>query len=775
MISETFPVALDPLKKIPNWVCWRFVWKVDKKGAGKWDKPPYRPKNPRQLAKNNDPSTWGTYEQALAAFEVGKCDGIGFNFLGTDIAAFDIDKCRDRATGQIAPVAMEIVNRATSYTEMTPSGTGLRVVGYGFGAKVHRKQKIPGSSVEIESYRGAERYITITGNPLPGTLDRWPHMIDIGNVIDTVVVELDGFKDEARQDKASQDNARQDLDDEFAAMPQNANAAPAGADDYTGDAFLPGNLIELIEKGVPPQADLSAAFHHAVCWLGDRGWSATRIEGRIAGKPIVPERFAKRLDQEIARCLRKAKANTQQQRAGSNSNARLGNGVALDDFYAYMPNHQYIFVPTREMWPSSSVNSRLPKVPLLKKNGAPILDENGKPKHSTPSVWLDKHRPVEQMTWAPGEPPIIANKLIAEGGWIERQGVATFNLYRPLAVRQGNSANADRWIELVQRIYPNDANHIITYCAHRIQHPAVKINHGILLGGSTGIGKDTMLEPLKLGVGPWNFKEVSPQDIMSPYNDYLRCVVLRISEAHDLGDVSRYAFYDRMKTILATPPDVIRVNGKYIPQHYVVNVTGVFYTTNNRFDSIYLPPNDRRTYVAWSEVRSEEFATDFWKSLWAWYGARGLEDVVAYLAEYDVSKFDPKAPPKKTEAFWQIVGAGASPDNSELADILDALGAKESAKDAEGNPCAPVVTTLAKVLAEASTEQFDWWNDRKNRRGIPHKFEACGYTPVRNDAAKDGLWVINGKRQVIYGRMDATLSDRIKAAVTLAQTPTRKR
>ena len=37
-----------------------------------------------------------------------------------------------------------------------------------------------------------------------------------------------------------------------------------------------------------------------------------------------------------------------------------GSGVALDDFYAYMPGHSYIFVPTRELWPASSVNSRLP-------------------------------------------------------------------------------------------------------------------------------------------------------------------------------------------------------------------------------------------------------------------------------------------------------------------------------------------------------------------------------------------------------------------------------
>ena len=230
----------------------------------------------------------------MAAFETGKCDGIGFNLSGTDLAAFDIDKCRDPATGDIAPEAMAIVDRATSYTEMTVSGTGLRVIGYGTGPKVHRKQKLPGSAVEVESYRNAERYIVVTGNPLPET---WPHIADIGDLIDAVVTELDGCKDGV------------DLDDEFAFKPQAGNG---GAGD-TGDAFLPGDLIELIEKGVPPEDDLSAAFHHAVCWLADCGWSADRIEARIAGKPIVPERFANRLGNEVARCLQKRKAKTNDQ------------------------------------------------------------------------------------------------------------------------------------------------------------------------------------------------------------------------------------------------------------------------------------------------------------------------------------------------------------------------------------------------------------------------------------------------------------------------------
>ena len=412
-------------------------------------------------------------------------------------------------------------------------------------------------------------------------------------------------------------------------LEEDLSISPLGAKDWgvwdIGDANLgKRSAIDIvIEHGGKQNATEAALWlckrcgvHPATLGWNSAGWSADDAEG--GGPKAERDPRSKPADHDQGDQDAQSNGQDAPPRAdkGKNKNGSVSGssggigssdgsgsyGVAIDDFYAYMPGHSYIFVPTREMWPASSVNSRLPAVPVLKKDGTPAVDKDGKPKHVRPSVWLDTHRPVEQMTWVPGEPLTIDGKLIAEGGWVERPGVTTFNLYRPPVVRQGNSANADRWVELVERVYPDDAEHIIAFCAHRIQYPAVKINHGLILGGAPGIGKDTMLEPLKLGVGPWNFKEVSPQDIMSNYNDYMPCVVLRISEARDLGDVNRYAFYDHTKTILATPPDVVRVNGKYVPQHYVPNVAGVIYTTNHRFDGVYLPADDRRTYVAWSET-----------------------------------------------------------------------------------------------------------------------------------------------------------------------------
>jgi hypothetical protein len=147
-----------------------------------------------------------------------------------------------------------------------------------------------------------------------------------------------------------------------------------------------------------------------------------------------------------------------------------------------------------------------------------------------------------------------------------------------------------------------------------------------------------------------------------------------------------------------------------------MNVCGVVITTNHKADGIYLPADDRRHYVAWSTLTKEDFATDYWQTLYRWYDDGGSRDVAAYLATLNLSGFDPKAPPPKTPAFWDIVDASRAPEDAELADLLDVLG----------NPNA---LTLA-MLDMKSDDQFrEWLQDRRNRRQIPHRLESVGYSP----------------------------------------------
>src|SRR5262249_29951940 len=119
---------------------------------------------------------------------VDKFDGIGFCLLGTEIAAFDIDDCR---TSAIYPWANDFVAKVGSYTEVTVSGTGLRIIGYGVGSEEHRKQQVT-DGVSLETYRRATRYIVITGNPL--LPDAPQQLVNIDAHIDAIVAELDAKK-----------------------------------------------------------------------------------------------------------------------------------------------------------------------------------------------------------------------------------------------------------------------------------------------------------------------------------------------------------------------------------------------------------------------------------------------------------------------------------------------------------------------------------------------------------------------------------------------------
>jgi hypothetical protein len=260
---------------------------------------------------------------------------------------------------------------------------------------------------------------------------------------------------------------------------------------------------------------------------------------------------------ESSRPRQQHKDSDERKETADGTEAKSDKTLSSDDFHCYMPmTNSYIFIPTRDIWPASSVNARVPS--------QIVTDSSGQQIEMKASAWLAKHRPVEQMTWAPGLPVLIKDRMIADGGWIMRPGSDSFNLYRPPIIKPGDATKAERWIKHIKKIYPDDVTHIIHWLAQRVQRPDVKINHVLVLGGEPGIGKDTLLAPVKYAVAPWNWEEISPQELLGKFNAFVRSVVIRINEVRDLGDASRYQFYEHLKTIAAAPPDTLRVNEKFL-------------------------------------------------------------------------------------------------------------------------------------------------------------------------------------------------------------------
>lgn len=417
----------------------------------------------------------------------------------------------------------------------------------------------------------------------------------------------------------------------------------------------------------------------------------------------------------------------------------------LNDFWAYLPDHKYIHMPTRALWPAASVDGNVK--PWPKSAGGDKIK---------PSIYLDLQRAVQQMTWHPDFPEIIHDRLAYEGGWIERPGARTFNLYRPPNVFKGDAKEVTLWRDHLRWIYPTDADHIEHWLAQRIQHPGTKINHALVLGGAQGIGKDSLLGPIRQGVGPWNFKEVSPQQMLGRFNPFVRAVVLRVSETRDLGDVDRFAFYEHCKTYTTSPPDVLLCDEKHLREHPVHNVMGVVFTTNYKSSGIYLPPDDRRHYVAWSDIKREEFTSTYWRTFWDWMSDDdGIGNVIAFLRELDLTGFDPKAEPRKTDAWFAIVTANIAQEDSDLGELIAHIKS-------------PPVLILKHLIDAASLlrrhEIIADLTERARRRAVPHKLERAGYSALPNPNAKDGRWTVDGAQAVIYGHNVRTRSELIAAA-----------
>jgi hypothetical protein len=156
-------------KERKQWVAW-----IPVPRGGKITKPPVDPKT-GLYAEVNNPSTWGSYEEARRA--CAYYAGIGYVFTELDgVTMVDLDNCRDPVTRALDDWARQLVKRMLSYTSISPSRTGLRVlVAARLPGDLHVTENLPWphrDGAKLEFYDKG-RYTTLTGhllNPLLNTI-----------------------------------------------------------------------------------------------------------------------------------------------------------------------------------------------------------------------------------------------------------------------------------------------------------------------------------------------------------------------------------------------------------------------------------------------------------------------------------------------------------------------------------------------------------------------------------------------------------------------------
>ncbi len=151
-IEDSLDNIPEELRRRPQWL----VWKLEERD-GKPTKVPYIAGGVGR-ASSTDSLTWRTFEEAVQALRTGRYDGIGFVFSpGDPFAGVDLDGCRDPETGELEKWAAEIVQALESYTEASPSGTGVHIIVRGKAPNKKRGR--------VEAYSSG-RYFTMTGQVL---------------------------------------------------------------------------------------------------------------------------------------------------------------------------------------------------------------------------------------------------------------------------------------------------------------------------------------------------------------------------------------------------------------------------------------------------------------------------------------------------------------------------------------------------------------------------------------------------------------------------------
>lgn len=321
---NNLPVTLAPLIAENRWLVWR--WEPNR--GKKLTKVPYRADRPNLKASSTDAQTWSNYSSAVAAVDAGSAHGIGFALHGSTIGAFDLDHCRNPKTGEIASWAVWLLQNASSYAEITPSGRGLRILGVATGPEVQRSFRIPTCSQGVlEVYRKAKRYITISGQMLPNV----PKVLaSLDAAIDWVVSDLSRSPRSIKTThQAAQSQKSNSWPPEY--CPVADNQAPYNAQIKD----LPSSLRKLVELGPPPGSDRSVAFHHAVCWLKAEGWSINQIEVLMTAHPNgVADKYSGRVRPEIERSWSKAAPVGNQGRDLGLSVSQIVNGASAERGHA---------------------------------------------------------------------------------------------------------------------------------------------------------------------------------------------------------------------------------------------------------------------------------------------------------------------------------------------------------------------------------------------------------------------------------------------------------
>lgn len=198
--SSLLPIVANipaDLQELKQWVLWKYVWKDDRSGTGEWAKIPMQVTG--QAARSNDPATWSTFKDALSAWATNRSgfDGLGFMFTpASGIVGVDVDNCIEPdSDGELRAnkVASRVIELLDSYTELSPSSTGIHVI-----VRAEFAEALKDSKTGIEIYNSG-RYFTVTGYVWSDFIPVCERTEQLKKIVDGIRVTKESDKGQKKQ------------------------------------------------------------------------------------------------------------------------------------------------------------------------------------------------------------------------------------------------------------------------------------------------------------------------------------------------------------------------------------------------------------------------------------------------------------------------------------------------------------------------------------------------------------------------------------------------
>jgi len=256
------------------------VWKYETRpDQDKPTKIPYNPKEPETRARVNDLSTFAPALIAESAAKQG-FDGMGVAVTG-ELAGIDIDHCI--TGGELSPMALDIVKTMDAYTEISPSGEGIRILFAAPGFSYDKDKyytKNSGSGLEVYIAGMTSRFLTVTGNVLDG------HKVDLIDRADRLQGILDKYMKRPGQTTTQRAAAPIAVSMDDSDLIEKAMAARNGAQFA---ALWSGDF-----KGYPSQSEADQALCNTLAFW--TGCDKARMDRLFRQSGLMRDKWDKRRD-----------------------------------------------------------------------------------------------------------------------------------------------------------------------------------------------------------------------------------------------------------------------------------------------------------------------------------------------------------------------------------------------------------------------------------------------------------------------------------------------